>query len=139
MRKTLAKSYALSADVNAAVDPTFPDVFEKMNCSFVSAGVVLTKYTGSRGKADSNDANPEFVAAIRRLFDEENVVWQVGELGKVDIGGGGTVAQYLARYGMEVVDCGVAVLSMHSPFEIVSKADVYMAYRAYQAFMEKMS
>ncbi|HCF49876.1 MAG TPA: aminopeptidase [Syntrophomonas sp.] len=139
VRKTLAKSYALSADVNAAVDPTFPDVFEKMNCSFVSAGVVLTKYTGSRGKADSNDANPEFVAAIRRLFDEENVVWQVGELGKVDIGGGGTVAQYLARYGMEVVDCGVAVLSMHSPFEIVSKADVYMAYRAYQAFMEKMS
>jgi aspartyl aminopeptidase len=139
LRQTLANSYALSADVNAAVDPTFPDVFEKMNCSFLSAGVVLTKYTGSRGKYDSNDANPEFMANLRRLFDEGGIIWQVGELGKVDIGGGGTVAQYLARYGMEVVDCGVAVLSMHSPFEIVSKADVYMAYRAYQAFMEKLA
>lgn len=138
VRKALSKSFALSADVNAAVDPTFPEVFEKMNCSFLSAGVVLTKYTGSRGKAESNDANPEFVAAVRRLFDEEEIVWQVGELGKVDIGGGGTVAQYLANYGMEVVDCGVAVLSMHSPFEIVSKADVYMAYRAYRAFMQRM-
>jgi len=139
VRKTLARSFALSADVNAAVDPSFPDVFEKMNCSYLSAGVVLTKYTGSRGKAEANDANPEFVASIRRLFDEAGVVWQVGELGKVDIGGGGTVAQYLACYGMEVVDCGVAVLSMHSPFEIVSKADIYMAYQAYRVFMEKMS
>lgn len=139
LRQALANSYALSADVNAAVDPTFPDVFEKMNCSFLSAGVVLTKYTGSRGKYDSNDANPEFMANLRRLFDEGEIIWQVGELGKVDIGGGGTVAQYLARYGMEVVDCGVAVLSMHSPFEIVSKADVYMAYRAYHAFMEKLA
>ncbi len=139
VRQALSKSYALSADVNAAVDPTFPEVFEKMNCSYLSAGVVLTKYTGSRGKAESNDANPEFVAAVRRLLDEEAVVWQVGELGKVDIGGGGTVAQYLANYGMEVVDCGVAVLSMHSPFEIVSKADVYMAYRAYRVFMQKMT
>lgn len=136
IRKALANSYALSADVNAAVDPTYPEVFEKMNCSFLSAGVVLTKYTGSRGKYDSNDANPEFIASIRRLFDENQVVWQVGELGKVDIGGGGTVAQYMARYGMEVVDCGVAVLGMHSPFEVVSKADVYMAFRAYKAFLQ---
>lgn len=136
VRKALAGSYALSADVNAAVDPTYPEVFEKMNCSFISAGVVLTKYTGSRGKYDSNDANPEFVAAMRRLFDEHQVVWQVGELGKVDIGGGGTVAQYMARYGMEVVDCGVAVLGMHSPFEVVSKADVFMACQAYKAFLQ---
>lgn len=139
VRKALSRSFALSADVNAAVDPTFPEVFEKMNCSFLSSGVVLTKYTGSRGKAESNDANPEFVAAVRRLLDEEDVIWQVGELGKVDIGGGGTVAQYLANYGMEVVDCGVAVLSMHSPFEIVSKADVFMAWQAYRAFMQKMA
>lgn len=139
LRQALANSYAISADVNAAVDPTFVDAFEKLNCSFLSAGVVLTKYTGSRGKYDSNDANPEFLASLRSLFDEAGVIWQVGELGKVDLGGGGTVAQYLARYGMEVVDCGVAVLSMHSPFETVSKADVYMAYRAYQAFMEKLA
>lgn len=137
VRKGLACSYALSADVNAAIDPNYPDVFEKMNCSFLSNGVVLTKYTGSRGKAGSNDANPEFVAKIRNLFDNEGVVWQVGELGKVDIGGGGTVAQYMARYGMEVVDCGVALLGMHAPMEIASKADVYMAYKAYKAFMQK--
>ncbi|MBO8159652.1 aminopeptidase [Thermosyntropha sp.] len=136
VRKALADSYALSADVNAAVDPNYPEVFEKMNCSFLSGGVVLTKYTGSRGKAESNDANPEFLAKVRGLFDDNQVLWQVGELGKVDIGGGGTVAQYMAYYGMEVVDCGVAVLGMHSPFEVVSKADVYMAYKGYKAFMQ---
>jgi len=136
LRKSLLNSCALSADVNAAVDPTYPEVFEKMNCSFLSNGVVLTKFTGSRGKVESNDANPEFLGKIRQLFDDNEVAWQVGELGKVDIGGGGTVAQYLARYGMEVVDCGVAVLGMHSPFEVVSKADVYMAYKAYKSFMQ---
>jgi aspartyl aminopeptidase len=136
IRQSLANSYAFSADVNAAVDPNYPDVFEKMNCSFLGNGVVVTKYTGSRGKAESNDANPEFLGSIRKLFDDRNIVWQVGELGKVDIGGGGTVAQYIARYGMEVVDCGVAVLGMHSPFEVVSKVDVYMAYKAYKAFMQ---
>jgi aspartyl aminopeptidase len=137
IRKSLEISSALSADVNAAVDPNYPEVFDKMNCSFLGQGVVVTKYTGSRGKADSNDANPEFIGKIRALFDENQVAWQVGELGKVDIGGGGTVAQYLARYGMEVIDCGVALLGMHSPFEIASKADIYMAYRAYGAFMQK--
>lgn len=136
LRKALAASSALSADVNAAVDPNHPEVFEKMNCSFLSQGVVVTKYTGSRGKYDSNDANPEFLARIRKLFDDAGVVWQVGELGKVDIGGGGTVAQYMARYGMEVVDCGVALLGMHSPFEVASKADVYMSYKGYKAFMQ---
>jgi len=137
LRKCLAASYALSADVNAAIDPNYPEVFEKMNCSFLSNGVVLTKYTGSRGKAESNDANPEYLGAIRALFDNHNVVWQVGELGKVDLGGGGTVARYMAYYGMEVVDCGVAVMGMHSPFEVVSKADVYMTYQAYRAFMQE--
>ncbi|HWQ76734.1 MAG TPA: aminopeptidase [Syntrophomonas sp.] len=136
LRQALAASAALSADVNAAIDPNYPDVFEKMNCSFLSRGVVLTKYTGSRGKYDSNDANPEFVARIRKIFDDAGVAWQVGELGKVDIGGGGTVAQFMARYGMEVVDCGVALLGMHSPFEVASKADVYMSYKAYRAFLQ---
>jgi aspartyl aminopeptidase len=136
LRRCLAKSYALSADVNAAVDPNYPEVFEKRNCSFLSRGVVLTKYTGSRGKAESNDANPEFLGRIRKMMEESGVCWQVGELGKVDIGGGGTVAQYLAYYGMEVLDCGVAVMGMHSPFEIVSKVDLYMSFKAYRAFMQ---
>ncbi len=137
LRQALSLSSALSADVNAAVDPNYPEVFEKMNCSFLAQGVVVTKYTGSRGKSSSNDANPEFIARIRQLFDSSGVMWQVGELGKVDIGGGGTVAQYIAHYGMEVVDCGVALLGMHSPFEVASKIDVYMAYLAYKAFMQK--
>ncbi|MDD2585071.1 MAG: aminopeptidase [Syntrophomonadaceae bacterium] len=136
LRKALTNTFALSADVNAAVDPTYPEVFEKMNCSFLGNGVVMTKYTGARGKSESNDANPEYLGRVRRLFANNKVIWQVGELGKVDIGGGGTVAQYMAAYGMEVVDCGVAVLGMHSPFEVVSKADVYMAYRAYKSFMQ---
>ncbi len=134
LRIALENSYAISADVNAAIDPNYPEVFEKMNNSFLSHGVVLTKFTGSRGKTDSNDSNPEFLAKIRGIFNKDAVSWQIGELGKVDIGGGGTVAQYLARYGMEVVDCGVALLGMHSPFEIASKADVYMAYKAYKSF-----
>lgn len=137
VRKTLANSSALSADVNSAVDPNYPEVFEKMNCSFLGQGLALSKYTGSRGKYDSNDANPEFLGRIRKLFDDNQVVWQVGELGKVDLGGGGTVAQYMARYGMEVVDCGVALLGMHSPFEVASKADVYMAYKGYKAFLQQ--
>lgn len=139
LRQALAASHALSADVNAAVDPNYPEVFEKMNNSFMSQGIVITKYTGSRGKSGSNDANPEFVARIRDLFDEAGVIWQIGELGKVDIGGGGTVAQYIAHYGMEVVDCGVALLGMHSPFEVSSKMDVYMAYLAYRVFMQKFT
>lgn len=135
VRRALASSRALSADVNAAVDPNYEQVFEKMNNSFLGRGVVITKYTGSKGKYDANDANPEFVAWVRQLFDANGVVWQVGELGKVDEGGGGTVAQYLARYGMEVLDCGVALLAMHSPFEVASKADIYHAYKGYKAFL----
>jgi aspartyl aminopeptidase len=137
IREALANASALSADVNAAVDPNYPEVFEKMNCSFMSQGLVITKYTGAGGKSGSSDANPEFVARIRKLFDESGVVWQVGELGKVDIGGGGTVAQFIAHYGMEVVDCGVALLGMHSPFEVASKLDIYMAYLGYKAFLQK--
>lgn len=137
VRRCLSNSYALSADVNAAVDPNYPDVFEKRNCSFLTRGVVLTKFTGSRGKAESSDANPEFLGKLRRLFEEDRVAWQVGELGKVDIGGGGTVAQYMAYYGMEVADCGVAVMGMHSPFEVVSKVDVYMAFKGYSSFLNK--
>lgn len=132
----LRSSHALSADVNGALDPNYEGVFDKMNSSIMGEGISLTKYTGSRGKYDASDANPEFVARVRRLFDENDVTWQVGELGKVDQGGGGTVAQFLARYGMEVLDCGVALLGMHSPYEVVSKADLYSTYKAYKVFMQ---
>ncbi|HHY80953.1 MAG TPA: aminopeptidase [Thermoanaerobacter sp.] len=137
LRRVLANSELLSADVNAAFDPTYPEVSEKQNTAYLGKGVCITKYTGSRGKAGSNDANAEFVGKVRKLFNENGVVWQTGELGKVDMGGGGTVAQYVANYGMEVLDCGVALLSMHAPYELSSKVDVYMAYKAYKVFMEK--
>ena len=127
-------SQCLSADVNAAVDPTFQDVFEKKNASFLNYGVVITKYTGARGKSGSNDASAEYMGQIRAMLDNANVVWQIGELGKVDIGGGGTVALYIAGLGINTVDLGVPVLSMHSPFETVAKFDVFMAYRAMQEF-----
>ncbi|MEW9082511.1 aminopeptidase [Caldanaerobacter subterraneus] len=137
LRRLMANSEMLSADVNAAFDPTYPEVSEKQNTAYFGKGVCITKYTGVRGKAGSNDANAEFVGKVRRLFNENGVIWQMGELGKVDMGGGGTVAQYAANYGMEVLDCGVALLSMHAPYELSSKVDVYMAYKAYKVFMEK--
>ncbi|MFW6034659.1 MAG: aminopeptidase [Halothermotrichaceae bacterium] len=137
VRKTLENSQALSADVNAAYDPTFPDVYEKNNSSFLGKGVVITKYTGARGKAGSSEATAEFVAAIRSLFNNAGVIWQTGELGKVDKGGGGTIAQFMANYNMDVIDCGPAVMSMHSPYEVVSKVDVYNTYLAYNVFFEK--
>lgn len=127
-------SQCLSADVNAAVDPTFQDVFEKKNASFLNYGVVITKYTGARGKSGSNDASAEYMGQIRAMLDDANIVWQIGELGKVDIGGGGTVALYIAGLGINTVDLGVPVLSMHAPFETVAKHDVFMAYRAMQEF-----
>jgi aspartyl aminopeptidase len=136
LRSAMRFSYALSADVNGALDPNYEGVFDKLNSSVVGQGVSINKYTGSRGKYDASDANPEFVARIRKLFDDNQVPWQLGELGKVDQGGGGTVAQFLARYGMDVLDCGVALMGMHSPFEIASKADIYAAYKAYRVFME---
>jgi aspartyl aminopeptidase len=135
MLKTVFRnSECLSSDVNAAVDPNYPDVNEKKNASFLGRGIVMTKYTGSRGKSGTSDANAEFVYKVRKLFNDNNIVWQSSELGKVDAGGGGTIAQYVANLDMEVIDCGVALLSMHAPFEIASKLDIYMAYKAYLAF-----
>lgn len=133
----LSNTHCLSADVNAAFDPTFPDVSEKRNASYINKGVVITKYTGSRGKAGTSDASAEYMGKIRSMLDGADVVWQSGELGKVDAGGGGTVAMYLAALDIDVVDLGVPVLSMHAPFEVVSKLDIYMAYRAFKTFFEE--
>ncbi len=136
-RDVLRASECLSADVNAGFDPTYPSVHDKLNAAFLNKGIVVTKYTGSRGKSSTNDANAEFMSKIRTLFDNEKVAWQTGELGKVDEGGGGTVAKYVANLGVEVVDVGVPVLSMHAPFEVVAKLDVYMAYKGFKAFLEQ--
>ncbi len=133
----LRNTKCLSADVNAAFDPTFPEVTEKTNAAYLNKGVTITKYTGSRGKSGTSDASAEFMAEIRSLLDENEVTWQCAELGAVDAGGGGTVAMYLAALDIDVVDLGVPVLSMHAPFEVVSKLDVYMAYRAFKAFFER--
>lgn len=134
-RTVLSASQCLSADVNAAFDPTFPDVNERNNCAYINKGVCVTKFTGARGKSGTSDASAEFVGRVRRLLDGENVIWQTGELGKVDAGGGGTVAAYIANMNVDTIDVGVPVLSMHAPFEIVSKIDVYSAYKAFAAFI----
>lgn len=136
-REVLSNSKCLSADVNAAFDPNFPEVYERRNTCFINNGVCITKYTGSRGKGGTSDASAEFMGEIRSLLDTEGICWQTGELGKVDEGGGGTVAKYIAHLNVDVVDLGVPVLSMHAPFEVVSKTDVYMAYRAFLAFFSK--
>jgi len=136
-REVLSNSKCLSADVNAAYDPNFPEVYERRNTCFINNGVCITKYTGSRGKGGTSDASAEFMGEIRSLLDTEGICWQTGELGKVDEGGGGTVAKYIAHLNVDVVDLGVPVLSMHAPFEVVSKTDVYMAYRAFLAFFSK--
>jgi aspartyl aminopeptidase len=132
----LSASECLSADVNAAFDPTFPEVNERNNCAYINKGVVVTKYTGARGKSGTSDASAEFTGRIRRLMDDKKVIWQTGELGKVDEGGGGTVAAYIANLNVDTIDLGVPVLSMHAPYEIVSKIDTYMAYKAFMAFCE---
>ena len=129
-----ANSKCLSADVSCAYDPNFTDAFEKRNTPMLSCGVVLTKYTGSRGKSSTNDASAEYVGWLRAVMDKAGVVWQTGELGKVDGGGGGTVAKYIAGLNIETVDLGVPVISMHAPYEVVSKVDVYEAYLAFSAF-----
>ena len=126
----------LSADTLAGFDPNYPEVLDKRNSPFIGKGITIVKYTGVRGKGGSNDANSEYIGKIRKIFNDNNVVWQMGELGKVDQGGGGTIAYILANYGMEVVDCGVPLLSVHAPYEIASKADVYMAYKGYNAFFK---
>ena len=129
-----ARSKCLSADVCAGFDPTFPEVFEKMNSAIVGCGAVFTKYTGSGGKYDTNDANAEFVAWLRAAMDTDNVVWQSAELGKVDAGGGGTVAKYISKHNIETIDLGVPLLAMHAPYELAAKADVYETHRAIKAF-----
>ena len=129
-------SKCLSADVNAAYDPNFSDVYEKRNSAMISCGTCLSKYTGSRGKSGTSDASAEFVGFVRRLFAEHGVIWQTAELGKVDAGGGGTVAMYIANHNIETVDLGVPVISMHAPYEVVSKADVYSTYKAFCAFVK---
>ena len=136
VRRALSNSKMLSSDVSAAYDPMFESVFEKKNTAYFGRGLVFNKYTGSRGKSGSNDANAEYVAYLRNVLDRHGVGFQTAELGRVDVGGGGTIAYILANYGMEVIDSGVAVLSMHAPWEVTSKADVFEAYRGYKAFLE---
>ncbi len=136
IHKILMNSRALSGDVNGALDPDFQDVHEKRNAARLGYGICMTKFTGAGGKYGASDANAEYVGWLRNLFNKKKVVWQTGELGKVDEGGGGTVAKFLATYGMEIIDCGPPVLSMHSPFEIAHKGDIYMTYKGYKAFLE---
>ena len=136
LRRTLQNSYMLSSDVSAAFDPNYPSVMEKKNCAYFGKGLVLNKYTGARGKSGSNDANPEYIAQLRKIFDEAKVAFQTAELGKVDEGGGGTIAYIPAAYSMNVIDCGVAVLSMHAPWEITSKSDIYEVEKGYEAFLK---
>lgn len=135
-RKVRAKSKCLSSDVTAAYDPSFASVYEKMNSAIVSCGTCMCKFTGARGKSGSNDASAEFIGEIRKAFREEGVVWQAAEMGRVDAGGGGTVAMYLAKLNIDTVDLGVPVLSMHAPYELISKADLYSNYKAFLAFMK---
>ena len=136
LKRCLANSYMLSSDVSAAYDPIYSSAFEKKNCAYFGRGVVFNKFTGSRGKSGSNDANAEYIGKLRKIMDDNHVAFQTAELGKVDIGGGGTIAYILSLYGMNVIDSGVAVLNMHAPWEITSKADIYEAYKSYKAFLK---
>ncbi|MFZ7120960.1 MAG: aminopeptidase [Eubacteriaceae bacterium] len=134
LRRTLMNSKFLSADVNAALDPNFPNTHDKYNAAYIGKGLLVTKYTGHKGKYSSNDANAEYIAEIRKLLNDNNICWQMGEMGKVDLGGGGTIAYIPAQYGMDVIDVGIALMSMHAPYEIASKVDIYMANRGFEAF-----
>lgn len=135
LKETLANSVCLSSDVGVAFDPQFPETCEKRNTAIMNCGVMLTKYTGARGKSGSSDASAELVAKIRNIFSSNGVMWQTGELGKVDFGGGGTIAQYVANLNVDVIDCGVPLLCMHAPYEIAGKFDIYSAYKGYKAFL----
>ena len=135
VRRALANSRMLSSDVSAGYDPLYASVFEKNNAAFLARGLAFNKYTGSRGKRGASDANAEYVAQIRKIMDDASVMYQFSEMGKVDVGGGGTIAHIMAEYGMNVIDCGVSVMNMHGPYEVVSKADVYEAVRGYTAFL----
>ena len=135
LRRTLGNSRMLSSDVSAGFDPAFAQVFEKKNAAFLGRGVCFNKFTGSRGKGGSNDANAEYIASLRRIMDDAGVAFQTAELGRVDVGGGGTIAYMCAKYGMNVIDSGIPVLSMHAPYEVISKVDLYEGYRCYCAFL----
>ena len=137
LRRALSNSQVLSSDVSAAFDPNYPSVSEKKNAAYFGKGLVFNKYTGARGKSGSNDANAEYMAHLRAVLDKEEVSYQTSELGKVDQGGGGTIAYILANYGMQVIDSGVAVLNMHAPWEIISKVDLYEAFRGYVVFLKE--
>ena len=137
LRRCLSSSYMLSSDVSSAFDPTFAGSFDKKNVAYLSQGMVLNKFSGARGKSGSNDANAEYMAQLRSIFEKEHINYQTAELGKVDLGGSGTIAYILALYGMNVIDSGVAVLNMHAPWEATSKADVYETMRGYVAFLRK--
>lgn len=137
VRRSLANTQVLSADVGAAFDPNFASAYDPKNSAYLGKGLLIMKYTGSRGKGGSSDANAEYLSIVRSIFNNNDVVWQTGELGKVDQGGGGTIAYILANAGAEVVDCGVPVLSMHAPYEVISKVDLYMAYKGYKAFLNR--
>ena len=136
LRRCLASSRMLSSDVSAGFDPSFESAFDKKNAAVFGEGMVFNKFTGARGKSGSNDANAEYMAAIRKIMDDDEITYQTAELGKVDVGGGGTIAYILSLYGMEVIDCGVAVLNMHAPWEITSKADIYETKKGYVAFLK---
>lgn len=138
LRRALSKSKALSADVGAAVDPNFSDTHDLENALRLGNGICIEKYTGHGGKAGGSDANAEYLAKVRQVLNDGNIVWQSGELGKVDLGGGGTIAKFLANYDMDILDCGIPVLNMHSPFELASKGDIYMTYKGYVAFYRNM-
>jgi len=136
LRRCLSNSYMLSSDVSAAYDPSYASSFDKKNVAFLGQGMVFNKFTGARGKSGSNDANAEYIGMIRNVLEKEEVCFQTAELGKVDVGGGGTIAYILALYGMNVIDCGVGVLNMHAPWEAISKADLYEVKRGYVAFLK---
>jgi aspartyl aminopeptidase len=136
VRKMLFKSRAISADVNGPVNPMYQDVHERQNACYLGRGICVSKYTGHGGKGGASDANAEYVGEIRNLFEREGILWQTGELGKIDQGGGGTVAKHLAVHGMDIMDCGTPILTMHSPFEVSSKLDIYETYRAFHAFFK---
>ena len=137
LRRTLQNSLMLSSDVSAGYDPNFAGVFERKNAAFLGKGVCFNKYTGRGGKSGASDANPEFIAQLRRILDDAGICWQTGEIGKVDVGGGGTIAFTCAKYGMNVIDCGVPVLCMHAPYEVISKADLWQEYRCYCEFLKE--
>ena len=137
LRRTLSNSNMLSSDVNSAYDPNYAGVSEKKNTAYFGKGVIFIKYTGSRGKSGSNDASAEYIARLRKIMDDSGIIYQTAELGKVDAGGGGTIAYIMGNYGMNVIDCGVGVQNMHAPYEVISKVDLYEAYRGYKVFLEK--